>query len=131
MACPLESCCGHRIPAGEASSLLAAPASAPSGTEDKGSTQGSREGPGEVVDIAIGPPGSCLGRCVAVQGRGTHGYTRCVQECVCACMCARCVSVPGIVDLQILVCAHWMGLVDMSVHDCVVGGGNRAREQPS
>lgn len=62
-------------------SLLAAPASAPLRTGE-GSTQGSRPGPGNAVDLAPGPAGSCLGKHAAEPGRSARGHTQCVQECV-------------------------------------------------
>lgn len=74
----------------------------PRGTEDKGSTQGSREGPGEVVDITIGPAGSCsagVWLCRAGAHVGTHDVFRSV--------CTRCVCTWGL-----LICRYrceWAG----------------------
>lgn len=94
----LGSCCGHKIPAGELSPLLADPVSAPLWTEAKGSTQGSR-GPGEAVDISIEPAGFCLGKCVAVQRRAHVSVLSVYVYKVC--VCKVCVYL-GTVVLQIL-----------------------------
>lgn len=92
----LGSCCGHRNPAGEVSPLLAAPASTPWWTEEKGSTQGSRGGlarwhtsPSDL----LGPASAGVRLCRA--GRATGGCTLSRSVCACGLLICRRRCVPG------------------------------------